>query len=105
MCGTPKRGQRLKWLAQHGSGLDHHALLHTYRTGSDAHAGAALRTATRVAAVGSVPEEAAAKLFAELVSRMCEATAAPTLLHDMVKAAAQVPPPWRLCTCAHGLLL
>jgi len=72
------------------TGLDHDALLRAFRSGSDTHAGAALRTATRVAALGSVPEKAAGELFGELVSRMHEPTAAPTLLHDMVKAAAQL---------------
>jgi len=37
-----------------------------------------------------VPEEAAAALFAELVTQMREVRASPALLHDVVKAAAQL---------------
>ena len=51
---------------------------------------------TRAAAMGCIPEQDAVALFAELVTRMQEASAAPSLLHEMVKAAAQlarsVPP-------------
>ena len=54
------------------------------------HANAALRTATRVAAAGAVPEDAATALFGELVKQMREVRATPTLLHDVVKAAAQL---------------
>jgi hypothetical protein len=72
------------------SGLDYDALLLAYRHAPDAHAGAALRTITRVAALGSVPAEAASALFSELVTRMRLAQAAPTLLHDIVKVRVRV---------------
>jgi hypothetical protein len=77
------------------STLDHSVLLNTYRHGSETHAAAALRTATRMSSVGALPAALASELFAELVSGMCGTQTAPprdapALLHDMVKAAAQL---------------
>lgn len=51
---------------------------------------AALRTATRLAAAGGVPEDTASALFSELVHQMRKVQATPALLHDVVKAAAQL---------------
>jgi len=51
---------------------------------------AALRTATRLAAAGGVPEDTASALFSELVQQMRKVQATPALLHDVVKAAAQL---------------
>ena len=78
--------------AQSSASGDYDALLRTLRHGSEAHAAAALRTVARMAAAGcaSLGAPLASTLFAELVARLKAADGTPALLHEMVKAAAQV---------------